>query len=434
MDNLAVKEYLTQGTVLAGLGKFEEALTYFDKAERENPMEIDVYLSKGIALANLEKLDEAKEQFEKALKINRASGLAHFHLGSIALMQGDAALGFELYNKAIADGYDDAQLYYSIALLHEESGDADQAVRNYTKAIALDPMRPDIRLRKAYLLFENDQIPEALQTLDEAILASPDVFEGYHLKFMFLVQLKQYDKAEKVLEQATALFPKDAGFVLDKVTLLMEQEKFDEATALLNTLENTEGVDDTIRRSIYMDRAQMLASKDDVAAAIIELEKAKTLSEKNGEFDSEVVFLLTNSYLSQESYETVLAHARQILEKSEVSDHKAAARYYEPLSLKMLDRMDEASPLYTEAISEYRNQSISSPGNIDAYLYRVMCLRDIGQPDKALELIDYVIALQPERHEPRLLRAAVLEALGRTDEAAEEAKNASKMLPEELRG
>ncbi len=102
MDNLQVQEYLTQGAVLAGQGKHGEALAYYDKAERENPMNIDVYLSKGIAYAILNKLNEAKEQFEKALKVNRTSGLAYFHFGSIALLQGDTALGFENYNKAIA--------------------------------------------------------------------------------------------------------------------------------------------------------------------------------------------------------------------------------------------------------------------------------------------------------------------------------------------
>ena len=67
-------------------------------------MEIDVYLSKGIAYANLDKLDNAKTQFEKALKVNRASGLAYFHLGSIALLQGEVALGLENYNMAISNG------------------------------------------------------------------------------------------------------------------------------------------------------------------------------------------------------------------------------------------------------------------------------------------------------------------------------------------
>ena len=46
MDRLQVQEYLTQGAVLAGQGKHTEAIAYYDKAENENPMDIEANLSK----------------------------------------------------------------------------------------------------------------------------------------------------------------------------------------------------------------------------------------------------------------------------------------------------------------------------------------------------------------------------------------------------
>jgi tetratricopeptide (TPR) repeat protein len=433
MDTIAVQEYLTQGAVLAGQGKHEEALAYYDKAERENPMDTDVYLSKGIACANLDRLDEAKAQFEKVLKINRTSGLAYFHLGSIALLQDDIALGFENYNKAIANGYDDAQLYYSIGLLHEENGDVDMALRNYSKAILRDALRPDIRIRKARLLLQGNHLPEALQALDETILTNPDVFEGYHLKFVVLLQEKQYDQAEALLTGALALFPKDPEFALDRVSLLLAQKKRDDALAALTALENAEETGDATRRRVYMERAQIYAAADDITSTIAALQKAKSFSDKADAFDAEVVFLLANCYLSAEEYDKVLDCARQLLAKADDGYSKETARYFEPLALKMLGRMDEAAPLYQDAINEFRNQALAVPGNLDAYLLRVMCLRDVEQYDKALELIDYVIALQPDRAEPRLLRVTVLEALGRGGEAAEESKAVNAMLPEGLR-
>lgn len=433
MDKLEVQEYLTQGAVLSGQGKYEEALTYYDKAEHENPMEIEVYLSKGIAYANLDRLDEAKGQFEKALKINRTYGLAYFHLGSIALLQGDIALGFENYNKAIANGYDDAQLYYSIGLLHEEKGEIDMAIRNYSKAIQRDALRPDIRIRKARLLLQGEHLPEALQTLDEMILTNPDVFEGYHLKFTILLQLKQFEKAEKLIHDAIVMFPKDPGFAMDKVSLFVAQGKLDEAIKLLDELEHIQESDDAVRRRIYMERAQIYAEKNDVKSAITALEQAKALADKEDVFDSEVVFLLANCHLSTEEYEKTLDYAKQLLAKAEDGYTKETARYFEPFALKMLGRKEEAMPLYKEAINEFRNQSLTAPGNLDAYLLRTMCLRDIEQYDKALELIDYVITLQPDRAEPRLLRITILEASGRKEEAEQEAKIVNTLLPEEMR-
>ena len=95
--------------------------------------------------------------------------------------------------------------------------------------------------------------------------------------------------------------------------------------------------------------------------------------------------------------------------------------------------MEEALPLYRDAVNEFRGQSLASPGNLDAYLLRVLCLRDMEQYEKALELLDYVITLQPEKAEPRLVRVTLLEALGRNEEALEETKTVNAMLPEELR-
>jgi tetratricopeptide (TPR) repeat protein len=307
------------------------------------------------------------------------------------------------------------------------------AIRNYSKAIMRDALRPDIRIRKARLLLQGNHFPEALQTLDETILTNPDVFEGYHLKFTVLMQLKQYAKADELLDGAIALFPKDPGFALDKVSLFIEQKKVPEALTLLTELENADETDDAVRRRIFMERAQIFATQDDVKSAIVALEQAKSLSEQADDFDSEVIFLLANCHLSTEEYEKVLDYAKQLLEKSDDGYSKETARYFVPLALKMLGRKEEALPLYKDAINEFRNQSLASPGNLDAYLLRTMCLRDIEQYDKALELIDYVITLQPERAEPRLLRVAILEALGLNDEAVEETKTVNAMLPEELR-
>jgi len=428
MENQQVLEYLTQGAVLAGQGRYEEAVVYYDKAEGEDRMEIETYLSKGIAYANLDRLDAAKAQFEKALKINRTSGLAYFHLGSIALLQNDAAQGLENYNKAIANGYDDAQVYYSLGLLHEEGGEADMAIRNYSKAIMRDALRPDIRIRKARLLLQGNHFAEALQALDETILTNPDVFEGYHIKFMVLMQLGQYAKAEELLETALALFPKDPGFAMDRVALLIGQKKTSEALVALDALDEDEGTDDAIRRRIYMEKAQIHATEGDVNVAISDLEQALAL--QVGTFDSEVAFLLANCHLSTEEYDKVLGYSRQLIEKADDGYIKETARYFEPLALKMLGRMDEALPLYKDAVNLFRSQSLASPGDLDAYLLRAMCLKDMGQYAKALELVDYVVALRPEQAEPRLLRVTILEALGRNDEAAKEARTVEAMLPE----
>ena len=419
MDELTVKEYLTQGAMLAEYGKYPEAITYYDKAEQENPMNFEIYLAKGIAYANMNQFDVAKAQFEKVLKINRTLGEVYFHLGNIAVLQEDSVLAFENYNKAIVNGYNEAQLFHCIGLLHAEKGEDELAINNYTKAIKLDPLRPDIRICKAELLIESNRIPEALQVLDDAILTNPNYFEGHHLKFVVLLRQHQLDKAEETLTNALNLFPEDSQFMMDKVALLVDQNKTDEALSLLNELEESPENNSKMRQ-ISMARAQIFSAKADIQAAIKELEKANVLVNQEGEFDTEIVFLLANCYMTAGKYDKLLKYSHQIIEKSDVLSYKQIAQYYIPMALKMLGRMEEAQPLYQEAIKEFRNQALVEPTNMDVYILRAMCLRDLEQFNEALKLIDYVITLQPNAIEPRTLRITLLESLGRIAEGQEE--------------
>ena len=434
MSNLQVQEYLTQGAMLETQEKYEEALEYYNKALELDVMNHDAYISKGVALANLENFEEAQKQFENALKINRTSGLAYFHLGNIALLKEEMALGFENYNKAISNGFDDAQIYYNIGLLHEENGEADLALRNYSKAISKNALRPEIRLRKVQLQIFLEQYNEALQSLDEMILTNPDVFEGYHTKFIVYMQLGQHDKAEEILEKAMELFPDDIDFVIDKTTLLIAQGNTEEAFVLLKELEENAEGDPEILYKVYMERAQIHASKQEVEPAITELEKAKAIFTDNGEYDEESQFLLMNCFVAKNDFQKVLEYSREFLEKAEEdSQYISTARYYVPLALKNLGQMDEARTLYLEAIEELRNQSLNSPANLETYLLRALCHHDLDEYEKALNLVDYVIQMKPEFPEPRFQRIVILEAMGKKEEAQEEKKTVNAMLPPEAR-
>ena len=91
---LDFKEYMIQGKALIGAGKFDAALDYFTKAEKEDPLNREVYL---------------------------------------------------------------AQVYYSLGLFYEDDEKYDLALLNYSKAIKTDENRPDVRVKKARLLLSNHE-------------------------------------------------------------------------------------------------------------------------------------------------------------------------------------------------------------------------------------------------------------------------------------
>lgn len=396
MDNTQVLDYIAQGDALAAEEKFRDALEYYNKAEALDPLNESVYISKGVCYANLEDFTEAKKQFEKSLKINRNSGTALFQLGNIFAMLGDGEKSLESYNQAVLSGFKDAQLFFNIGLINEQQNKFDAAVRNYKKAVHTDPSRSDIYIRMTLVLLKANRITEAVDALDETIRTSPDLIDAYHLKFNILLNERNLTEATKLLDSTDNVFPEEPTFIFDRIALLVAEGKNDEAMTKLNAIDE-DSLDDTeSKRKLHMQKAQITAYKGDVAETIAELEKAKTIFEVNGGFDFENTLLLTSCYTKTEDYEMVLKYSRAILAVPDDNSAKDTARYYEPYALKMLGLMEEALPLYKEAIEAYRNDSLAHPGFLDPYIMRSLCLKDIGEYDKAVELMDYVLKLKPD--------------------------------------
>lgn len=420
MNNEDLLEYLQQANVLMAEEKYDDAVVYLNKAEKIDKGNIDVHIRKGVAYANTEKYEEAKKEFEKVIEIDNKSGLSYFHLGNIEIMLGNRGRGIELYNNALANGFTDAQVYYSLGLMYEEDADDELAFRNYSKAIMQDPNRADIRVRKIRLLIKNNMLEEALTTIDELRLSNPDVFEGYHLKFLVLVSLERLDEAEEIVDEAMKLFPKDSSFALDKASLMITRKEYSKSLDYLEFIQNEMETDYDIEHSIAMEKARIFSMQQDMDSTIESLKTAKKIFNEQDLFDIEATYLLMNCYAGIEKFEETIDLAKELKLCEDENYYTLSAYYYEPFALKMMGKEDEAIKLFEEAVSYYRTETLNNPNSIDAYAFRIMALRELGKLDKALELSDFLIGIKEEMPEAHLLRATVLDALGKKDEADKE--------------
>lgn len=429
MENLECQEYLTQARVLIGQEKYSVAIPILEKAEACDRMNEEVYLTKGLCYANLKELDEAKTEFEKALKVNRKSGLALFHLGNICMMQGDRAAGIENYNNAMMNGYDDAQLFFTLGVIFEEEGNDENAIRNYVKAIHKNPTRPDVRIRKIRLQIKNGDAQQAMESIDEMIMACPEVFEGYHLRFLLLMEVGKVKEAEETINGAMELFPNDVGFALDKAAIMTAKAQYEEALEYLKQIETTMDVDENSRRDIALERVKIAAKNADLDQTIEALESMKrtALESVPPKVDSEALYMLMNCYLSDNQFEKAKENAEVLSKMEELNQFNIPAWYYLPYILKNMGKEEEAKPLYQKAVEKYRNLSLQHPGNIDFYVFRILSLRDLEQYEKALELSDYLVAIQEDLAEAHTIRAVILLAMGREEEAKAEMKRSEEL-------
>lgn len=115
---LESREYNTKGFDLYNLGKYEEAISYFDKAIALNPRDALAWVNKGTALGNLGKFQEAVKCYDKALEINPREALTWNNKGISLAKLGRYEETIFCFDKAIEmePEYDEAWFNKAISL------------------------------------------------------------------------------------------------------------------------------------------------------------------------------------------------------------------------------------------------------------------------------------------------------------------------------
>ncbi len=418
MSEVLATEYLNQGEVLLNKGKSDCSLEYFKKAERENPFNPGIYVGMGIAYTNMGEYEQAEDSFLKALKVNSEDGKVYFHLGNINLLTGEKVKGIQYYNQAVAKGYDDFQLFYNMGIFYEEEGEVVLALRNYTKAIIKAPLKGEIWIRKARIYIKEKRFHEAVQTLEEMDIECPDYFEGYHMKIRLYSEMKEYDKALNAAAYARKIFPEDSVFVLDQANLYANLSRFEEALEILETEESRTG-NKLDKRETAIERARINILMGNMQGTIDSLKMAVKASGERipPEDDPEAAYLLLNCYINTGEYEQALASARSLKSMEEAGYYTLAAYYFEPYCMRMLNQERESKELYQLGIEKLRSHSLQNPQTLDAYVFRMLCLKDLKMYEKALELSDYIIKVKDNSGEFYAIRGEILAEMGREEEA-----------------
>lgn len=423
-DFTLAQEYNQQGVVLYSKSKYTEALDYFEKALTEDPYFVDAYINCAQVYIMIDQFDNALKSLDKVLMIDKKNGLAYFHKGNIELLKGDREVARESYNKAISLGYDNLQIYINLAADAEERADFNTAISYYNKVITLDRFNAYAKVRKAQVLISMKRFPEALKTCDSLIETNPDVFEGYHFKFAVLCDMNKYSEAESVLERALQLFPEDDAFFYDKARLYHAQGRLEDA---LEIIDSKLTFNEENRTSLTAFKAEVLLAlgRTDDALAIL-------LEEYSLSKDGEIVFLINSIYIANKNYEEVLHYSQEIIDKKELGNYYYAALYYHAVALSKLGRKQEADAEYENAQKVFRAACARNPGQLQLYFYRAMCYEELAQYEKVLEMTDYLLNVDENLHEARLIRMKAYQGLGRNAAADHERSILESKKPELL--
>lgn len=278
----------------------------------------------------------------------------------------------------------DALARFVEGMAFEENGEMERALEAYRRVLNVDPGQSELASRVAGLLIQQDDFPQAIDVLKDAIKANPKNAEPYQqLAFIYTRYLKRTDQAIDYANRAIALNPGDVdGYQrLVEIELAAGQER--RALEALDRALKVQSTDPNfwIRLGkLYV----AILFKSDSQPKPDELKKTNEIFKRAAENAGDAPDIL-----------------------KDIADYYAASQ-----------QMKEAIPLYLRVLE-------LQPDDANAREKLATGFVLTNQRDKAVEMLEQIIKEHPEKYQPYDLLAQVLDEEARSLQRAnriEEAK------------
>jgi tetratricopeptide (TPR) repeat protein len=192
------------------------ALNHFTFALNQGYRPIDVYRQRAYVYYDLKEYDAALEDIGKALALVPNDLPLLKTMGSIYLTEKKYREALNAYNRALSAAPKDADVQYSLAIIHNALGDP-AAQANAAKAAAEGgtryPGEAFFLLGDAYERLRNDAA--AIEAYRRAVFAKADLYDPYPRVALLYRKDNRLNDAIDVLKQALRIFTNDGNIYTD---------------------------------------------------------------------------------------------------------------------------------------------------------------------------------------------------------------------------
>lgn len=123
-------------------GNYNEAITDFNSAIKENPTNIDYYLDRGYVFQNIEQYDNALKDYNKVIEIDNSDGSGYNNRGLLKRVLKDYDGALKDMDMAISIDPKNAVHIFNRGVLKVLTDDYISAMMDFNKTIMLDPKEP----------------------------------------------------------------------------------------------------------------------------------------------------------------------------------------------------------------------------------------------------------------------------------------------------
>ncbi len=203
---------MRQGSVLLQQGRYQDALSRFEDANRHAPGNATVHNMIGLCYLNMERYDEALAAFGTALELIPSFTDARNNRGAAYLALGQYQLAEVDFAAVLADTTYPHRwgAYYNIGMSHLQRNQFAAAEENFRRAAYAPAPVFEAFLRLGDIAAQRGDLDAAIELLEEAKLKFPERIEAPLRLGRLLIQAGRSNEARPHLEQVIAADPGSA--------------------------------------------------------------------------------------------------------------------------------------------------------------------------------------------------------------------------------
>jgi tetratricopeptide (TPR) repeat protein len=220
---------LLLGLALVQQQKYEEASTIFREVFRLNSEDVWARQNFALCLQKMGRKGEAIREFKRALAIKPRFGLAWLGLGQLYEETGETNEAVACYQKALANPIHRADELTTLARFCRSRKWLEAAGTNYLEAIRLSPSDAHLRVEAGQTLAELGRHVEAEQCFADACRLLPNWGQAHFLCGLEFGRLSKPGDAEREFGEAVRLMPDLLEARLNLGIALYQQQKFQAA-------------------------------------------------------------------------------------------------------------------------------------------------------------------------------------------------------------
>lgn len=415
-DSSSPDVYDLLGDAYSQQKNYAKAEVAYQKAVDQDPDDPGHRHGLAQALLSQDKYAEALEQYTKLSQLEPGTAENYLRIAQIDRRLGKFAEAETSLLKAKELSPGSLEVLYNEALLYEDQGRYDDAVKVLADAIAgIKNQAPsDDNANALSILYEQlgrayreqHKYPEAIQTLQEMGKLGPDAQKRAQMLLIDTYRdSHQIDSAIGEAKKALDASPKDSGLTVTLAMLYGEKSDATQGAKLLQGL--LQGNDGD--QEIYIDIAQVQERGKQYAEAEQSAQKAEQMAQEDSGRQT-AWYMLGAIYERQKKYDLAEQEFRKVLGVN--PNNAAVLNYYGYMLANRGIRLDEATSLIQKAVDQDPNNGAFLDSLGWAYY----------KQNKFMEAQDYLEkAVSREGRDPTILShlGNVYLKEGRNDRAAE---------------